>query len=811
MSLISDFKFALRRLRQRPLASAAAIATIVVGLAAATTLFTFVDGVLLRPLPFRDAKRLVAIWETVPEWKKNPVLAAKWDRTPVSIPQYRAVRSAGTVFDDVAIWAEESLPLVVGGHVDYVRVTKASWTIFHVLGISPVAGRLFAPNDDVPNAQRVALVSEETWRTRYGSSRDIIGRTVNLEQGSFVIIGILPHGLTLDPQRDAVSGSYGGTVFSEFWIPAGLDSTEFEDATRQNFEMLGRLKLGASISSAEQVVQNAIHQTAEDRASRGVRVVPWQHDQTRGARGPLLILFAASCFLLLIACANVALLSLSEAAARQRELAMRVALGARRAVLIRQFIAESIALCSVGAVFAFPLASLGLRLLVAAAPIELSAITALHLDLRVLAFGIGAILFSSLISGCIPALAASRIQAATVIAGGGERTTSRGYVLPQLITGFQVALAIVVLIGAALLYRTSQRIAQVPPGFDDHNLLVVEPIIPTDMWADSARLRVTYADLFANLSALPGVVGVTGISEAPIIGVLSNTRVTLNGQQPASQHPAQFRAIVPSYFSTMRIRRRAGREFTIDDKRGSELVAIVSAALAKRDFADVSPLDERVKVLGAWRRIVGVVDDIHFATLSQDLEPTIYLPFAQSGSWQLSVLIRTQTNPATIAESVRETIRRAAPGIGIRRVEVMSSALRRTFAGERYRSVLMTLFGLIATLLAAIGTYGVAARSVRNKRREAAIRLAVGASTASIARLLMRVTATGLAGGCVVGLLIAPLVERQLRPYLFQIEPTDPSVYATVLIAILLLSLGTTWLAVRGVTRVDPVTVLRGD
>lgn len=810
-SLFSDLKFAFRRLAKRPVASVAAVATIAVGLAGATALFTIVDAVLLRHLPFRDPSRLVAIWATNPAWKKNPILATKWDRLPVSVPEYRALRESGAAFDDVAIWSEESLPLELNGQVDYVRTTKASWTMLPLLGITPLVGRSFTQDEDLPNARPVALLGEETWRSRYGAAHDIIGRTIELDHTPFVIIGIVPHGLSLDPQRDFASGSYGGTSFTEFWIPAGHDTTEYDDATRQNYQLLARLKPRVSVSWAEQIAQQVLQHTSQEGAKRGARIVLWKDDLTQTARGPLLILFASTCFLLLVACVNVALLNLGESMSRNREMAMRAALGASRARLMTQLVAESFVTCCVGAALAIPLAFLAVRLLLAAAPLQLVAMVDLQPDVGLLLFGFAIIVASALVTGAIPALVMARVQPASVIKSGVERTTAQRQPVQQFLIGLQVAVAIVLLIGAALLSRTSQLIGRVNPGFDARNLLVIDPIAPTEMWVDPVRIQLTYSEILTRLSAVPGIAETTGISQPPIVGTSSVTKLTIEGEQQISQQLVQYRAIVPHYFGTMHIPLRSGREFTPDDKATADAVAIVSVGMARRDFPRISPIGMRVKLFGKWRRIVGLVDDVHFTRLSEDVAPTIYLPFAQSGSWQLSLILRTRDDPAAIAHVVRDVIRETAPAMGIRRIDVMTTALRRTYADERYRSLLMSLFSVVATFLAAIGTYGVTARSVRDRRREAAIRLSVGASTRSITRLLMSPTAKGVIWGSAVGVLAALVAEPRLRPYLFQLDPTNPLVYGAIVLAVGLLGLGTTWLAVRRISKVDPAAVLRID
>jgi len=810
-SLLTDFRHGLRRLTTRRGYSSVAVATVAIALAAASALFAIVDGVLLRHLPFRDPDRLVAIWQTVPGWKASAVFASTWDRVPVSIPEYRSLSAGQDVFDDVAIWSEDRLPLATSEGVDYVRVTKASWTMLRLLGVSPALGRYFSPNEDMPNAQPVVMLSNATWHDRYGGATDIVGRTVRLDHTSYLVIGVLPPRLTLDREQDALSESSGGAAFSQFWIPAGRDSAGFHDAQQRNYQLLARLKPGVSIDWATQAVDNLLHPTAHDRATTGTRIESWQAEQTRAVRKPLLILLAAACFLLLIACANVALLTLGESATRQHEIAIRVAVGAGHRHLFRQLLAESIAACAVGAALALPLSVLCTRLLIAVAPLRLSAITVVRPDIRVLAFGLGATALSALVAGTAPAMTLLRVPPAAVIQSGAQRITNGRGPLQQAIIAFQTAVAIVLLIGAALLFRTSEFVARVNPGFDPDDLVVVQLLLPTEIWADTLRSHLLYADIFARLAALPAVSTVSGISAPPIVSEPNRTELRRPDEPSTTLHAIQYRAVAPRYFRAMRIRMREGRDFTDLDQSATEDVAIVSSSLVRRDFAGEPPIGQRVQVLGSWRTIIGVVDDVHFSRLSDAVEPTIYVPFTQLPGSQLELVIRTAGDPAPIEGAIRSVIRSVAPTVGVDRVDVIAAAIRRSFAEERYRATLMMVLSIIAAVLTAIGTYGVTARSARGRRREAAIRFSLGASSASVMRLLMGTNSLGLLCGAPVGIVLAMIFEPRLRPYLFQISPTDPRIFGSILIGLTLLIVGANWLAIRSIHKVDLATVLRSE
>lgn len=809
-SLWSDLRFAMRGLTRRRGFSIVALTTIAVGIAIAASLFAVIDGALLRPLPFHDPSQLVAVWQTNSAWKRRPGLKAVWESIPFSIPEYLALSSNTKAFAGVAIWSEDRLPLTVDRGSDYVRVTKASWTMARLLGVTPTLGRYFSAEEDQPNGQPVALVSNEEWHDRYGGDSNIVGRSIQLDHASYVVIGVLPRGLTLDRQQDARSKSVGGAAFPEYWIPVGRDSGDAHDADRKNYRMVARLMANVSIDWAAQVATRSLRSFAKDGETRGVRIENWQAEQTQPARTPLLILGAAASFLLLIACANVALLTLGDVASRQHEMAIRVAVGGSRTQLIRQVVAESVVVCVAGAILALPLSLLTTKLLLAVAPFPLAALATLQPDARVLLFGFVATAISALIAGAAPVALLSRLPPAPAINAGAQRDTGRGRSLQLLMIGLQMAMATALMIGATLLFRTFEEVARIDPGFDADNLLVAQLILPTEIWADTLRARLMYTELFSALATSPEISHVSGTSQPPLLSGLSSTTLTLRGDARTMHRDVQYRAVAPEYFRTMGIKMVGGRDFTDADRAGVEAVAVVSRALVRRDFANRSAVGQHVQLFGRWRTVVGVVDDVHFTRPSDSFEPTIYVPFAQLPGTQLDLVVRTRHDPVAVETSVRNDIHRLAPTVGVQRIDLMASAFRRSFAEETYRAALMATFSIIATFLAVISTYGVTVRSVRNRRREAAIRLSLGASNASVMALMMGPTVSGLMGGAAAGMAIAGATERWLRPYLFHVSGTDPRVYAAIVLGLTVIVLGANWFAVRGIADLDLTRALAG-
>jgi predicted permease len=799
--LTQDLRFAVRALRRRPVFAAVAITTIAVGIGAATSIYSVVDGVLLRPLPFREPGKLVGIWNTFPDWRKEPILAAQWNRIVLSIPESRDLQARNSTFESIGIWTGGARVVTDGDRPELVNTVRASASLLSVLGVRPVFGRMFLPGEDIPNGARVAVVSYEAWQERYGGARDILGRVVHFDQTPFTIIGVLPEGFTIG--RDFTAGA-------EFWTPVGHDSVNYRDRTNHSYRAVGRLKPGVTIEQAAVDVDRIIHENA-DPAKQGTRLVEWQSDQTRDARAPLLILLAAVGLLLLIACVNVATLLLGEASTREPEMAARLALGASRSRLMRQLLTESLTLAAAGAAVGTALAWWGTRILVALAPPRIPGLADVHMDGRVLSFALAIAATTGVAFGLAPALLLSNAGPASLLRiGTGQSVRGRGR-LQGVMIAVELALSVVLLVGAGLLMRSFEKITSMDPGFRADHLLVVQPTFPGPMSRDSVAMTQFYQSVIDRLRALPGVTAVTATTQPPFIGGTSSSTVQIEGESEP-KHEAQQRVVIPRYFATIGIPLVAGREFTADDRAGAPYVVVVSEALARRDFPNASPIGKRVRYQSEWRTIVGIVGDVRFEKLSKDIQPTIYTPFTQRGGRSsLSLLVRTSGDPTGITAMVRGVIADADSRIVLRYVDSMSKYIRDSFAQERYRATLISIFGALAALLAAVGMYGVTARAVARRAREVAIRVALGATEGMVVRQLIGGTIAGVTIGVVIGLVAAAGATRFLTPFLFGVRATDPVTYTTILGFLALVSLGATWLPARRVNRLEVANVLRSE
>ncbi|HEY2375444.1 MAG TPA: ABC transporter permease [Gemmatimonadaceae bacterium] len=816
--LLRDVHFAVRTWRRRRTVAAIAIATTAIGIAAATSIYSVVDGVLLRPLALPQPGRLIAIWQTFPSWKANGILASMWDRIPLSQPEFRDLSRMQSSFTSVGVWTGGRVLLSLGNGAEQVPTLRASASLLATLGVGPFMGRTFTPDEDTPTGPRAALVSYELWQTRFGAAQDIVGRVVRLDDVPTTIVGVLPPGLTMGRTTPPTAGA---ATSAGFWTPVGHDSLDYFQPTNRSYMAIGRLRPGVTLAGASAEVSRILVPTEQDARDKGVRLTEWQIDQTRDVRGPLHVLLAAAGLLLLIGCVNVATLLLGEATTREQEMAARAALGASTGILVRQLLIESLTLALAGLALGVALSWWGTRVLVALAPPKIPGLDDVHMDLRVLTVSLVVGLATGVLFGLAPALILSRPRPGMLLRGGGQSARG-GVTLQRTLIAIEIALSMVLLVGAGLLTRTLQRITHVDPGFRVEHLIVDFPSFPRVVVRDSNLTRAFQTAVIARLTGLPGVTAVTAGDSPPFSGGSSSSGVEPEGgdrQRPGGglldagrRHEAQQRVTIPGYFAAMGIPLRFGRDFTDDDRAGAPLVAIVSSSLARREYPNESALGKRVKYQGEWRTIVGVVEDVHFQRLSKDIEPTIYTPVTQRRfSWVLSLLVRTTGDPSAIATQVRRIVAELAPPATSQNLQTMSTMVSRSFAEERYRALLVSLFGIVAAILAAVGIYGVTARAVSRRMRELAIRSALGASARSIVMTGMGSTAIGAAIGVGAGLLAARLSTHLLTPFLFGISATDGATYAAILALLGGVTLGASYLPTLRAVRADIAEVLRGD
>ena len=791
--MLADLKFALRTLIRRRTFFIVAITTLALGIGAATSIFSVVDGVLFRPLAFAEPGKLVTVYQTYPEWRNQPILARTWENITLSVPEYRDWRAQQTSFSDVAIYNTSSFVMRGQDAPELVPVYQTSASLLTVLRKTPVRGRDFLPGEDVPNGPRVALVSHEAWHARYGADSAIVGKTVQFETHAYEIIGVLPPGLSI--RRTSAPPP-------QFWIPI-QDSSDAASRRNHSYQALARLKPGADPARASLETARIIN--AVDPHSHGdrARINTLQIEQTRDVRKPLLVILAAVTLLLLIACVNVATLLVGEAVAREQEMATRVALGAGRVRLVRQLLTESLTLAGLGALLGTALAYGGTRVLVALAPARIPGLADVRMDVRVLAVALGAAAITGLLFGLAPALMLSKSGPASLVRSGtGQSARGRGR-LQRGFVAVQHALSVVLLVGAGLLSRSFAHLTSVDPGFQTERLLVARTAMPRAFAVDEARRLAYYGTAIERLSSTPGVVAASGGTNVPLTGSNSSTTVEIEGlgtTQETSSREAQQRVALPTYFATLGIPLRAGRLFTDDDRVGTDLVAIVSESMARRDWPNASPIGKRVRYRREWRTVVGVVGDVKFRSLSADVEPTVYAPFAQLNQG-LSFVVRTRDDPAELIPTIRAALTDVDRTLPIAGIDLMADLRARSYAEERYRTFLMVLFGVLATVLAAVGMFGVTSRAVSRRTREVGIRMALGASAKSVSGLIVSQTLRGVTLGVAIGVLAALAATRLLTPFLYGVSATDPLTYLAILALLGAVSVLASWIPARRAVR----------
>ena len=797
-SLLLDLRFAARSLRRRPVFAIVSILTIALSIGAATAMYGVVDGVLFRSLPYRDAGRLVWVWQTDEARRKQAVLAANWDRVPLDYTDFLVWRERQRSFSGVAVWSGFGAMMPGVNGPEQIVGTRVSPGLFELLGVAPILGRTFARGEDVVGGPRLLMLSFESWQTRFGGRPNIVGSTIRLDGNPYEVVGVLPEGFTLER----------GKPGAPFWIPAGQQDGDVGKRNR-SFRAIGKLRPGVTPEQAIVETRQLLSTHDDAGQPKGVRVADFVREETRDVRSPMLMLLAAVGLLLLISCVNVATLLLGEASTRDVEMSARVALGASRWRIVRQLLTESVLLSFAGSALGAVLAWWSTRMIVALAPPKIPGILGVHVDGRVLLVTLVIATVTGLLFGLAPALTLSQSKPGILLRAG--QSSRRSGSLQRLLIGIELAFCVVLLVGAGLLVRSLQKLSDVDPGFRTDHLLAVRVSL-SEFWKDSVTTRRFLRDALTSAAAVPGVAAVTEASNMPFTGGSSSSPYLLAGEgeaeRRAHKHEVQQRTVAANYFDVMGIPVVAGRSFDARDNGTTEPVAIISETAVRRDFANTSPIGQRVDYQGRWRTIVGVVRDTKFGKLSADDQPAIYTPSEQRLN-MMDVIVRTKGDAVSLAPAVRKAVQIAGPTVAITDIQLIDDQVQRSFAEERFRTVLIASFGAIAALLVSVGVFGVTARAVSRRTREVGIRVALGATTGSIVGMIVRQTLAGASVGLGVGTIGAVATSRILAPYLFRVQPSDPLTYVGISTLLTAVAFVASWLPARRAGKVQPATVLR--
>jgi predicted permease len=805
-TILQDVRLAWRGLRRARAFSAAAILTLGLGIAGTTLMFALIQGVLLRPLPVREQDRLLVAWKEL--------RSSGFTHHPFGDAAIRAVGEGSQLLLEVAGVDANGVGREViseNGTSSYVNGALVTGGFFDVLGVEPVLGRALTRADDVEGAEPVLAISHGLWQRRYGGSQDVIGRRVRLAGRSFTIVGVMPSDVDYPVGVEAWRTTHSVPV-------DGL----FGDAARQEIDLIGRLRPGVTIQQASGELASLTRRFESElprEATRGlVPVVHSFHDVVVGdVRLAMAALFGAVGLVLLIASANVANLLLMRGEARRAELAVRQAIGAGRARIVRELLAESLLLTLVAAGAGLMVTWWTLQGLIGLVPDGLPRVESIRIDTAVVLFTIGTAFVTTLLAGLAPALAASRVDLASQLRQGGRGVAGSARRGRRALVIAQVALAVTIVAAAGLLTRSVLRLESVDVGLAADRLVFVELAMPQGKYGDRAHARFL-EDLVSRLEAVPGIAAATPVNVPPFSGdggwdVPMFTAEGQSAERAAANPSLNLESVHPNYFATFGVALVRGRAFTPGDRENAVDVAIVSEDVAARTWPGQDPIGKRVKMgsvesSDGWRTIVGVAAPTRYRELGKP-RATIYLPAAQFHDTGERIVLRTTASLDLAAALSRDVVRTVDPDVQVMRVAAFRQLLAGPLARPRFNAFLLGIFGTAALLLTAIGLYAVMAAHVRQRDREIALRVVLGATAANVRGLVLG-EALWLAGvGAIAGLAGAAAATRVVRGMLFEVDPLDPAVLVCAAMLLIAASLVASYLPVRRATRLDAVAMLR--
>ena len=805
---VADVRYTLRTMRRTPTLAAAAILTLALGVGANTAIFSAVNAVILRPLPFPNPDRLYMVWEENPEkgWYKQVVAPANmldWKEQVAS-------------FADVMGYADSfgTSTLTDGGEPMIIRPTLTTGNFFSVLGVRAALGRTFTDAETWRTGERVTVLSHRLWRDRFGSDRAIIGRTIELDGDRVQVVGVMPASFAFPSATTDLWQPWA-------WNPESRAQTFFRRAHWLN--AIARLGPGTTQETASSQLAAVMRRLERDYPATNTRmgagITPLHEFLVGDTRLPLLVLLGAVGLLLLIACANVGNLMLVKASGREREAALRLALGAGRTRLIRQALTESLVTSMIGGLAGVTLGWWGTRALQALQPQGMLRVSEFQFDWAVLAYVLAITTVSGLLFGIAPALWSSRRLPLDALKeggrGGSESRRMRRWG-ERLVIG-EVALALMLTVGAGLLVRSLLRLQRVDPGFDPSGVLAVRVSLPDGRYDTSEKVLAFNARLTEQLRGLPGVQSVAGTSPLPLESSGYTSDFTIEGW-PAGTYGSEVahRRVTPDYFRTMRTPLIAGREITADDRADGPQVVVINEAFARKHFPGQDPVGKRIAFertpdsTATWNTIVGVVKSQYQTKLSLEPQIEVFEPVTQSPSG-LFMVLRTGGDPTSLGPAVRRAVAELDPALAIESMRTMEEVRSRSLGRERFLTTLLLVFAGVGLSLAVVGVYGVVAHMARRRVREMGIRLALGAQANDVRWLVVRNGLRLVAIGLVVGTAGALVVTRTMQAMLFGVTSRDPLTFVSVPVALIVTALVATWLPATYASRADPATALRAE
>lgn len=794
-----DLQFGARLLAKSPAFGATGIAVVALGIGAVTAIFSVVYGVMLRPLPYPEPDRLVSLWTTQPSSEGARLYPTGADA--------RAWRRMNRVFEDVAfVRTTANLNLTGSGEPERLNGARFSPNFLPMLGLAPALGRTFATDEDQPGRDQVVLLSDGLWRRRFAGDPGIVGKTIQLNGLRYLVIGVMPPTFQY-PSRDY-----------QAWVPIVMSPQELARQERQNYRVLARLKPNVTPAQAQRdlsaVAQRLAADFPETNRHTGVFVEPMLDSTVGDVRTPLVALLAASAFLLLIACLNLTNLLGARAAARSGEFAVRLALGASRARLVVQAIAETMPLLAVGGVLGVAAATVGVRAFVAMSPPNVPRLESVAVSWPVLLVAFAVLIVTGLAASVSPAIQAWRADFTTMTKDGGRSSTGgrRRRDARRAGVAAQIAFAVPLLVASSLLIRSAIKLAAVDLGFDPEHVASFHLAVSRSKYPSDPQVADYYRRILGAITAIPGVTHAGLVNRLPLAGNQTmSVQIEKAPGSIVSVSSVDSRPITPDYFATMGIALRVGRTFTEHDDPAAPRVAIVDDRLAREMWPGESAVGKRIQLGDAWGTIVGVVEHIHTIGVDQDPRPQVYWSYRQETYDRMALVVRTTAAPSAAIAPVIQTIRALDADQPVYDVRVMTDVVDRSLIQRRLTTMLITAFGVVALVLAAVGVYGVVAFGVTQRLREFGIRVALGATSARVAGLVVREGAVTAVAGAAAGLGAAAALSGAMSNLIFDVAPRDLVSFGAATLVLLGVAVLASYIPARRASAVDPAVTLRAE
>ncbi len=832
--LWKDLRQSMRMLLKKRGFTAAAVLTLALGIGANTAIFSVIHAVLLRPLPFADPDRLMVLWQTDP--KSAP------PRRPFSFPNFTDVEEQSQSFEEVGAWSssvDTRFNLTGDPEPEAIQAAMVSASFFRILGVKPKEGRTFLPEEDKEGGPRAVVISHGLWQRRFGADPQLPGKTLTLDGNSYTVIGIMPAGFAFPKFPKA----------ADVWVALSRDPdpTQFRKYARGAafLNVLARLKPGIQKEQADAELETIASRLEQEyphfNTGLGLGIAPLRQQVVGELKNGLLILLGAVAFVLLIACANVANLLLARATARRKEIAIRMALGASRGRIVRQLLTESLLLGVLGGALGLLLAMWGVDLL---AVIPYNAASALipytvspdqiSLSGAVLGFTFVLSLLTGVFFGLVPALQASRQDLNRSLKEGSASSIrgSRGYDIRGLLMISEIALSLVLLIGAGLMIKSFLRLLEVDPGFKPDHVLTAEITLPRSQYSSDQQIASFYERLLDRIKTLPEVRSAGAITALPLSGTDNGSDFFIEGQPPPppdNKNDTSYRAISHEYLQAMGIPVLQGRSFTERDRKDSPGVAIINESMARRFWPEENPVGKRVAlsiealkfpapnrppvfdIPGAMREIVGVVKDVRHYGLTSEPQPEMYVPYLQRPAREMSVVVRAAGDPASLTRALQSEVLAIDPGQPLSRIRTMPQLLDDSVAKPRFNLLLLGVFAAVALTLAAVGIYGVVSYSVAQRTHEIGLRMALGAGATDVVKLVVGQAMVLSLTGVGLGLFAAFAMTRVMSGLLYGVSATDPAIFVVISLLLTGVALAASFIPARRAARVDPMVALRHE